>query len=230
MVKALIRNLGISLRNVDFSRYSYSRLDKRKLRWPFRLMRHPFAALYEIKYEGMGSLGLAHALLLLFFLNNVLRYSARGFLFNTNLPEEFSLLLQLAVSFLPVLLWCISLWAASALFDGEGRFRELYITSAYALVPILVFSLPEMLLSNVLLLEESVFLNLLTTVGVLWTLLLFVINTLVVEQFTLKRTIACMLTALGFLLLIVFIGVLLFNFLQQMFGFIQTVLKEILFR
>ncbi len=230
MIKALIRNAYIFFVNFDPSRYRYRNLDKSKLRWPFRMMRHPLSALYEIKYEGRGSLALANACLFLFFLLQVIRYSGRGFLFNTNLPEDFSLPFQLAVSCLPICLWCISLWASSVLFDGEGSFRELYITSAYALLPLMLFSVLEMLLSNVLLLEEAAFLALFTAIGTGWTILLYILSTLVIEQFTLKRTVFCMLTSLFFLLLIVFIGLLLMNFLQQMVLFVQSVVKEIVFR
>ena len=60
MIKALIRNVYISFINFDPSRYRYRNLDKSKLRWPFRMMRHPLSALYEIKYEGRGSLALAN--------------------------------------------------------------------------------------------------------------------------------------------------------------------------
>ena len=69
-----------------------------------------------------------------------------------------------------------------------------------------------------------------TAIGTGWTILLYILSTLVIEQFTLKRTVFCMLTSLFFLLLIVFIGLLLMNFLQQMVLFVQSVVKEIVFR
>ena len=81
-----------------------------------------------------------------------------------------------------------------------------------------------------LLLEEAAFLALFTAIGTGWTILLYILSTLVIEQFTLKRTVFCLLTSLFFLLLIVYIAVLLMNFLQQMVLFVQSVVKEIVFR
>ena len=204
--------------------------ERKKLIYPFRIVRHPFDSFSDVKYEGMGSLAIANTLLLLFFFSNILRYFCTGYIFNTNSPKDFNILLELLYSIFLIVLWCISNWAVCTLMDGEGKFKEIWTAVCYALLPRILGQLAVVVLSNILALNEQMFLTLIDTVsiGLMGVLILF--GMLVVHQYTLLKTVLSSLLTIFGIVAILFIGVLFFSVVQQMIGFVETIYMEILNR
>lgn len=225
-----VRAVRTRVREIDWNRFRWRNLDKSKAAWPFRVIFHPVAGFQEIKYEHRGSAGLAFLIWVLLFLVGTMGYFANGFVFNLNRPQDFSLLYQFFISAFLLLLWCIANWALCTLFDGEGRFGEIWIMSCYAFFPQVLFGFPLILLSRCLCLEEQAFLTLFQVLVNGWCIVLVFIGVMIIHQFSFKKALfSCLLTLFG-MVAIFYLGMLFFSMFQQMVSFVQTVLREALSR
>jgi hypothetical protein len=68
----------------------------------------------------------------------IMRRQLTGFLVNTNEISDMNILIQFSYVILPFIVWCVSNWSITTLIDGEGSFKDIYITTAYALLPLII--------------------------------------------------------------------------------------------
>ena len=212
------------------SAFRWRSLDKTKILVPFRMLLHPVDVCSDIKYEKRGSLALANGMALLFFLLSIVKADAYGFLFNEGADAPFNVWPVFLQSVGLLLLWTLSSWSLSTLLDGEGKLREIWITLCYSTLPYILLIPVTAALSHVLTAEESYFILLLEAVMGLWTLLLLFASTMVVQQYTVKRTVFIMLLSAVGILAVLFLAILFFSLFQQVFIFLNTVYKEWMFR
>ncbi len=224
------KSLWADVRSLRFKRPDVKNWDRQKLAWPLHMMTHPFAGISDIKYEGKGSTLVAALVVIVYFISNVLRYFYTGFVFNMNRASEFNLLMELLSSVVLVFLWTVANWSVSTLMDGEGRFRDIWVVSCYALTPKLLANLLITLLSNFLVYEESVFLSVLDALGILWMAALLIVGILIVHQYSLPKTLGCCLLTVFGIVAILFLVILFISIVQQMVGFSNTVSVELLNR
>ena len=178
------------------------------------VLRRPVSAYNELKYRRYTDRWLVLVILGLWFLIRILKRQFYGFRFNTQDTNDFSLLIQLATTVLPFLLFMIANWAVCALMDGEGRFGEITTFMSIALVPYLIFQLVAIGLSNVMVLSEGVFLTSFVGVGILWSLLLFFQGQRIVHNYSSGKTLGAILLSVCGVAII----------------FVETVYSEIMFR
>lgn len=204
--------------------------DWKKIIWPFRVLIHPMQAFNEIKYEKTGSVVLSIIILLLWFFSNIYNYLEYGFQFSTNKVEMLSVLSEFMSSAMIIVLWSIANWAICTLMDGEGWFKDIWITSCYSTMPLVITTIPLTILSKVLTIEEASWLTLLSSVAFLWTILLMLMSNTIIHQYTIKKSILSMvLTVLGVFILLLLV-VLLFSLVAQFWDFIYTIGRELMFR
>ncbi len=194
------------------------------------VLRRPVSAYNELKYRRYTDRWLVLVILGLWFLIRILKRQFYGFRFNTQDPNDFSLLIQLATTVLPFLLFMIANWAVCALMDGEGRFGEITTFMSIALVPYLIFQLVAIGLSNVMVLSEGVFLTSFVGVGILWSLLLFFQGQRIVHNYSSGKTLGAILLSVCGVAIILVVLLLLFSLAQQVIYFVETVYSEIMFR
>lgn len=219
-----------SVKETDYNKFRWSNLDLTKILVPFRLLIHPIDTCNDIKYEGRGSLGLANIIAFLYFAFSVIRSVSFGFIFNQSYGQAFNVWPVFIQSIGLLLLWVISSWSLSTLLDGEGKFKEIWITSCYSMMPVVLITIPLVVLSNFLLVEETYFITLFEYAMTLWSLILMFASTMVVQQYSVSKTILIMLlSALG-IFSIVFLVIMFFSLFQQLYIFIDSVSKEMLFR
>lgn len=225
-----IKSLRADIRRLRFQKIDFSSFDRKKLIWPFYLLKHPFAGISDIKYEGCGSAKVAAVILFLYFVSNVLRFFNTGFIFNMNDTDNFNIVMELLSSVILVVLWTVSNWSVSTLMDGEGKFRDIWIVSCYAVLPKFICNMLFVILSNFMIFNESVFLNITDVLGTIWTAFLMVVGILIIHQYSLMKTIACCLATVFGIAAILFITILFISIIQQVIGFVDTVSVEILNR
>ena len=112
--------------------------------------------------------------------------------------------------------------------DGEGSLKDIFITTAYALTPVVLINIPMLLLSNVMILEETVFYTVLDALSVLWAALLILIGIMTVHQFTMPKTIATIAVAVVGMIIILFLILLFVSIIQQIVSFVdQTITTKL---
>ena len=194
------------------------------------ILRHPVEGFEEMKYNKGGKMSIAWLFVLLWFFVSIIAYDSTGFIFNRNKPGQINVgIIFLSTIFL-FLLWVISNWCFCTLLNGEGRMKQIFIHSAYALVPYLACTLLVLILSNVLSADEGVFLTWLTTFGMIWTGLLLFFGMLTLHNYTGGKTVASALLTLAGMLIITFLIVLAFTLVMQMISFVVTITRELEFR
>jgi hypothetical protein len=193
---------------------------------------HPFKGYWELKYEQnrKTSLILSFVILSLMALTNILSSQYSGFLVHLYNPDEMNSLMEILYVAVPVLFWCVANWSLTTLMDGEGKFAEIFASTCFALIPMILIRFPWIWLSNAITLQEAAFYYFSESVAVLWSLYLLFVGNMTVHQFTPAKTIGTMLltiVAMGFL---AFICLLFFSLLQQIVSFITVIYQEISLR
>ncbi|MBD2867063.1 YIP1 family protein [Paenibacillus arenilitoris] len=207
-------------------------MNKELVKFPFHLIVHPFNGYWDLKYDRGRKFNLIVSWIVLFLLavTNILGAQYSGFLVNLYNPNEMNSLLEVVYVVVPVLFWCVANWSLTTLMDGEGKFVEIFTSTCYALIPIVVINLPWIWLSNVISLQETSFYYFSNAVAVLWFLFLLFVGNMTVHQFTAGKTLGIMaltVVAMGFM---AFIGLLFFSLVQQIIAFISVIYQELAMR
>lgn len=201
-----------------------------RLRFPFYVIVHPFKGFWELKYDKKGNWIVALAIVFLVSLASMFQYQYSGFIVNTHSPYSFNSLVQLRNVILPFFLWCVANWSLTTLMDGEGKFGEIVISSAYAMLPVFMLFVPATIYSRFITQEETAFYYYLNGFAVIWFLYLMFVSTMTVHQYTVLKTLVTIglsVVCMGF---IVFLGMLFFSLIQQMYSVYFTIYRELQFR
>lgn len=191
---------------------------------------HPGDGFTDFMEKKNGSIGFSILVLLAYFLAKIAQRQLTGFHFNDNRPEELNVMFIFVQTVGVFILWVACNWAISTLFEGKARFKEIWFFSSVALVPLLLSTVVTVILSNFLLPEESMFLTIVDTVGILWGLLLLIGGMMIFHDYTLGKVIWSSLLSVGLILVIVFVCVLAFSLFQQVFNFADAVFRELMYR
>ena len=202
----------------------------RDARYTLHVAFHPFDGFWDLKYEERGRLRIALSILLAVTLTMILKRQFSGYVVNFNHPLELNSINELKYIIFPFLLWCVANWSLTTLMDGEGKFREIVIATGYAMMPLILVYVPNMLLSNVITLREASFYYVLETVAYLWFIWLLFIGTMTVHQYTVLKTIWTMLLTLVVIGVMIFLGLLFFSVIQQFVSFVYTIYQELTLR
>ena len=193
---------------------------------------HPFNGYWDLKYERSKKMNLilSFAILLLLILTNVLSSQYSGFLVNIYNPDDMNSLMEITYVIVPVLFWCVANWSLTTLMDGEGKFVEIFTSTCFALIPMVIINFPWIWLSNVISMQETTFYYFCNSFAVLWSMYLLFVGNMTVHQFTPSKTIGTILltiVAMGFM---AFICLLFFSLIQQIMSFISVIYQEIVMR
>lgn len=191
---------------------------------------HPFDGFWDLKYENKGKLRIALTILFGVTVMMILKRQYSGYVVNFNYPLDLNSIDELKYIILPFLLWCVANWSLTTLMDGEGKFKEIVIATGYAMLPLILIYLPNLLLSNVISLREASFYYLLESAATLWFIWLLFIGTMTVHQYTVTKTIMTMLLTVVVMGVIIFLGLLFFSLIQQIIGFVYTIYQELSLR
>lgn len=200
------------------------------LKFPLHVIVHPFDGFWDMKYEQKGKLRIALTILFLLVIAMILQRQFAGFLVNFNDPRRLNSLSELVFVVLPFFLWCIANWSVTTLMGGEGKFKDIVMATAYALVPMVLIYPPMTLVSRFMVQEETSFYYLLNTVAVIWFLGLLYVGIMTVHQYTPAKTVITMVLTVIVMGIIVFLGTLIFSMLQQIYEFIANIYRELIFR
>lgn len=194
------------------------------------IMKHPIDGFSELKYRKNGSYTAAWLLVLAWFVLSILEYGVTGFAFNTNKTEQINIGILFISTICVFLFWVLSNWCFSTLLDGEGKMKQIFMYSAYSLFPYLCSMAVSIVLSNVLTVDEGIFITWLKMLGILWTALLLFCGMMTLHNYTGTRTFFSIIITLIGMVIIVFLIVLAFSLVQQMVAFVMTIIRELQFR
>lgn len=196
----------------------------------FYTMFHPFQGFEELKLKKRGSVGLSVLILAIWFLAAIMNRQLTGFIFNPFRVDKLNIFSLLPGTIILFAVWVISNWGFCTLLDGNGTFKEIWIVSAYALVPYVTFTFINIFLSNFITIEGAVFLNWIYKIGQYWSVVLIILGLKEIHQYTIKKTLTSMLLTILGILIITFLTLLTFSLYNQVATFVKTVYNELIYR
>ncbi len=191
---------------------------------------HPFDGFWDMAHEHKGSVAAATTYLVLFLITRVCKLMFTNFQF-INAPLQYiNVFEQCASLLIPFLVLCLANWALTTLFDGKGRFKDIYIAMCYALVPYVLIELPLIFISNIITFDEASFYYVLMSFALIWCALLAFVGLMQVHDYGPGKTIIFLLfTVLG-ACVIIFLVLVFFSLLSDAAMFFTSLYREIAFR
>lgn len=188
---------------------------------------HPFDGFYETKHNGKGNYTLATLILIAYGILGIFSTQYTGFIFNfypTFALNSFSLFMA---SILPVILFFISNWSSTTLMNGNGKLGDIYLVTCYSLLPLMIFDLITVLLSNIITLDEGPILMAFGYIGIVWFCFLIFAGLCTIHEYSVTKNILTLLITLIAAIIIIFICVLYFTLMEKVISFVNTVTIEI---
>lgn len=199
-------------------------------KFPTGILKRPFKGFDAMKFEKKGSYVFAFFVLILESLISIMNFVYRGFLINhSDIYHVNSLYLALTVLF-PVALFVLGNWCVTTLMNGKGKLGEIFMTIMYAMFPMCLMQLLALFLSNVLTLDEMTFVYAIESIGAFMLVVYGFIGLVVVHEYSFGQSIGAILLTIVAMMILVFILMLVFALVADVWDFFRVVTKELMLK
>jgi hypothetical protein len=147
-------------------------MDLTNRQWLKYAVMHPFEGFEDMRWKKAGSIRYSIVIVLLWFVAAVFYNRLYGFQFYASPDKLFNVIPYIVRTIVLFLTWVVGNWAVCTLLEGEGTMRNIFIYSAYALVPYVASLFIGVLLSHVLIRDEAVFIDTVYILGLGWSAVL----------------------------------------------------------
>lgn len=205
-------------------------MDFTQPQWVKHVIFHPFEGFEDLRWKKGGTLKYTALVIIALFFAMIANDRWCGFQFRPLPDAMFSVVPYIMQSLVYFGAWCLGNWAICTLLDGEGTLKNIAVYTSYALIPYIVSTFVNVILSHMLIRDEAVFFNTIYYVGLLWTGLLLFNAIKAVHQYTFTKTVVAIVLTLAAMLVILFLAVLFLSLFQKVYVFIYSIYTEILYR
>ena len=200
------------------------------LKYAKHVLFHPFDGFWDLTHEKRGTFAAATTFLVLFLLTDIAQLLFTNFQF-INAPLQYvNVFEQIGSLLLPFLIMCLANWSMTTLFDGKGRFSDIYIAMCYALVPYTLIQLPLVFVSNFLSFDEAAFYNVLMSFSNIWCLFLIFVGLMQVHDYSPSKTLIFVVVTIVGAMIIIFLLLVFFSLLGDAASYFISLYREIAFR
>ena len=161
-MRKLLSNIAYYFKGEGWRNY------RKSFRYAFYVILHPFDGFWDLTHEKRGSMGVAHTIVILTVLTHLWDRRFTNFMLNNTQWSKFSIWLNVLGILVPLIIWVAANWGITTLFDGKGRFKDIYMGTAYALTPYPLIQFPLMILSNGFTVEEAEFYAVRSAISLIW--------------------------------------------------------------
>ena len=203
---------------------------KDSLRYALHVITHPFDGFWDLIHEKRGTLAAANTFLFLFLVTYVIRLLYTSFQFMNVAVHHLNVLEQVGSLLIPFLILCLANWAMTTLFEGKGRFKDIYIAMCYALVPYILINLPMVFVSNMLTLEEGSLYSVLISFALVWCAFLAFVGLMEIHDYGPGKTLIFIFVTIFGASVIVFLLMVFFSLLSDAVSFFVSIYREIVYR
>lgn len=199
------------------------------LKYAFHVSTHPLDGFWDLKHEKRGRTYIAIFLLVMFVITSILDKQFNGYTFNefAVFPEDINVVGTFVTVALVVFIWVMANWGLTTLFDGEGSMRDILIYTGYSMLPVVLSQIALLLFTNILTTNEATIVSLITYIGIGWTAILMYMGTMTTHQYSGGKTFLTLVAIAVGMVVIVFLGVMFFYLVQEIWNFVYTIYREL---
>ena len=203
---------------------------KEKWKYLFYCLSHPSDGFYEVRHRERGSVAIAWVMVLLFGISYTINRLCASFIVNDVDPRSVDTLTEIEGVFILVLLLSVSNWSVTCLMNGEGRLKDIMTIIGYSLTPCVLVYVPATLISHFVAQNEEAFYTLLMGVAMAYSLILMLVGIMIVHNYTLGKTLLTILLTFFAMLVIIFVVMMIYSLIGQVFTFFRSIYLELYFR
>ncbi len=196
------------------------------IKFPSYILFHPFDGYEDFKRYKKGKLSVAIVLIVLYVYFQIFSFRNLGFLVNPNNPIDLNSIQEIFSVLLIILLFTAGNWSVTTLMEGKGKYKEILMVTGYSLFPLIILGFPSVILSNFFTLEEMAFYHLIMYAAYISTGWMLFFGMLNIHEYGLFKTIIAFIATLVSMSVMMFVGLLFFDLIQQFISFIASVLEE----
>ena len=199
-----------------------------EVKFMFKYLRHPLDSFYEAKSKNKGKVktGLIFILVFLIFYFMFLLFS--GQLFKPVILERTRVIDEVAKLLIPFVTFVLANYLVSALMEGEGTFKEIFINTIGSLMPLLVILPVITIFSNLLSYNEQFIYYFLIFLATAWSAFLLFFSVKDTHNFTVKETIYHLVMSLLMMIIMIVIAIMVYLMIRQVYDFILDIFKEMI--
>lgn len=201
-----------------------------EFKYGFYVMTHPFDGFWDLKHEKRGSMRAAHVHVLIMIIVMLCKRQLTAFLFNPNDLMAFNPVAVIGNSLLPFVLWVVSNWCFTTLMDGEGTIKDVYIASAYALVPFSIINIIAIGASYFLTEETGALYSLLNIGGMIILGAMLFFGQMVTHQYGFGKAVLTALLTVAGIMVMIYLGLLFCRVITNIVTFVSSLIYELRIR
>lgn len=202
---------------------------KEELCYGFHVILHPFDGFWDLKHEKRGSVRASLVFIAITVLTFFYQAIGQGYIMNPT-SYYFGFWTQLIAVVVPLLLFVLSNWCLTTLFEGEGSFKDIFIAVSYSLLPIVILIVPATILSNFVVTAEASIVTFIGTLAFIWMGILVFFGTQVTHDYTMFKNVLMFLSTILGMVVIMFIAILFTTLLGKLVSLVTNIVTEIQYR
>ena len=226
----LVIVVAIIILIVQMKRIKKALIKNKKIKLPLVAAFHPFDTFNEVKQYKQGSVTAAVIITVLLYLAFTLKATLSGFLFKKNSAAGYNMLYTLLQTVGLMMLWCVADWLVCSLFSGKGTFKEVFIVTAYSLVPLVALTFAEIIFTHLLSVSAMSVVYGIETAVWIYTFFLIIVGMMSVHEFDFFKFVLTGIVVVFFMVIVVFVGFMFVMLLSEVSGFVADVYNEVILR
>ena len=191
---------------------------------------HPIESFKQIKYKNKGSVLIACFYLVLFYLTSVTSKLNCGFMYNYVDTDNFNAIFVLLGSVGIALLFVVANWLICVLFEGKGHLKEIFCSTCYCLIPMIVYNVLYFIMSYTVIPSVNNSFAILSIVCKLFMIVLILLSVTVIHDFDFFKSIGTAVFTVVGMCIVGFVIFLMLTLFQDLLGFIVGIINEVTLR
>ena len=200
-----------------------------ELLYGFYVIFHPFDGFYDLKHEHRGSVRASIVFVALTIVTFFYQGIGQGYVMNPtgNSPTLWAQCISVLA---PLFLFILANWCLTTLFEGEGSFKDIFISASYSLLPLILLNIPATLCSNWVTTTEAEIVSFVGTLSFIWTFILLFFGTMVTHDYSMGKNFITILGTVVAMACIVFIVLLFSMLLSKLVSLFTNIVTELQYR
>jgi sugar lactone lactonase YvrE len=199
-----------------------------ELSYLFEFIKHPLDGFYRVKREQHVSAKTATLIYAFLAVVLIMYYTLTNVLF---LPYgQINVLYQLMIYAIILSLWVVANYFVCLISDGEGSFKNVYVSTALSFGPLLLFSPFLILLSNVLTYQEAVFYSIPFTILFIWTAINFFFMIKEIHNYEVGESFNVIFKSIFTMLIMGIFIFVIYSLNSQLFNMTEQIIREVIQR